>query len=96
MSHPWHPSAPVPAAVPSRACRNATARRAPLTAATAATATLAALLGAGFAPDGVQARRTGEEGAYVPLRQSQRALVPLPLDVRATYRPAVGEPDTRC
>ncbi|CAM5655847.1 hypothetical protein STENM223S_10891 [Streptomyces tendae] len=49
-----------------------------------------------LAPHGVQVRPTGEEGAYVPLRQSQRALVPPLPDERATYRLAVGEPDTRC
>ncbi|WP_306316619.1 MULTISPECIES: M14 family metallocarboxypeptidase [unclassified Streptomyces] len=44
---------------------------------------------------GITVRKSGD-GAYVPLRQSERALVALLLDARATYHLTEGDPDTRC
>ncbi|MEV6077255.1 M14 family metallocarboxypeptidase [Streptomyces sp. NPDC052069] len=44
---------------------------------------------------GVTSRRDGD-GAYVPLRQSARDLVPLLLDERATYHLTNGQADTAC
>lgn len=44
---------------------------------------------------GVTSRRDGD-GAYVPLRQSARKLIPLLLDGRAAYHLTEGQADTAC
>lgn len=44
---------------------------------------------------GVRVKRE-KSGAYVPLRQSARALVPLLLDERATYHMVTARPDMSC
>ncbi|WP_405793106.1 M14 family metallocarboxypeptidase [Streptomyces sp. NBC_01506] len=45
---------------------------------------------------GVKALPTRGDAAFVPLRQSQRNLIPLLLDSRATYHLTVGQPVATC
>ncbi|MEU1329051.1 M14 family metallocarboxypeptidase [Streptomyces sp. NPDC005865] len=45
---------------------------------------------------GVAVKRSASGGAYVPLRQSARALVPLLLDERAPYHMVTARPDMVC
>ncbi|MEU1116719.1 MULTISPECIES: M14 family metallocarboxypeptidase [unclassified Streptomyces] len=45
---------------------------------------------------GVTVKRSASGGAYVPLRQSARALVPLLLDERAPYHMVTARPDMVC
>ncbi|MYX17815.1 DUF2817 domain-containing protein [Streptomyces sp. SID8374] len=49
----------------------------------------------GLALHGVRSHRDGA-GAYVPLRQSARSLIPLLLDQRASYSITSGQADTAC